>query len=75
VIASTPHLRLAYRGSQLKALSERTVCVLDSQPQPTAEDIRIHSWINERLAVINRERNSIWAKVKKGDILSALRLR
>lgn len=75
MIAATPHLGLAYRGSKLKVLSERTIHAIDSQPLPTAEDIRIHAWINERLAMLHRERHSLWAKIKSGDIFSILRLR
>lgn len=75
MITATPYLGLSYRGSRLKVLSARTIQVIDSQPPLTAEDIRIHSWINERLSVLHRERNSLWAKIKRGDILSVLRLR
>ena len=65
MIAATPQLGLAYRGSNLKVLSERTIHVVDSQPPLTAEDIRIHTWINERLAVLHRERHSLWARIKR----------
>jgi hypothetical protein len=65
MIAATPHLGLAYRGSKLNVLSERTIHVIDSRPPLTAEDIRIHAWINGRLAVIHRERPSLWAKIKR----------
>jgi len=47
------------------ALSGRTTHVLDYQPPLTAEDLRIHAWINERLAVLHQERNSLWAKVRR----------
>jgi hypothetical protein len=38
--------------------------VLDDRPPLTAEDLRILAWINERLAVLHRERHSLWAKVR-----------
>jgi hypothetical protein len=39
--------------------------VLDHRAQVTADDIRIHAWINERLTAIHRERNSVRAKVSR----------
>lgn len=65
MIAANTTLRLSYSGYGLKVLSERAGRVLDQQPTVTAEDIRIHAWINKRLAVIHRERNSVWAKLKR----------
>jgi hypothetical protein len=44
-------------------LSGRETHVLDYRPPPTGEDLRIHAWINQRLAVLHRERNSWWAKL------------
>ena len=39
--------------------------VLDYRPPLTAEDLRIHAWINERLAALHRERHGLWAKVRR----------
>jgi hypothetical protein len=30
----------------------------------TSEDLRIHAWINERLAELHRERHGLWTKVR-----------
>jgi hypothetical protein len=37
--------------------------VLDYRPPLTAEDLRIHRWISERLAVLQRERHGLWANL------------
>jgi hypothetical protein len=46
-------------------LSGKVTYVLDYRPPLTAEDLRIHDWINERLAVLHRERNGLWAKARR----------
>jgi hypothetical protein len=46
-------------------LSARATRVLDYRPPLTAEDLRIHAWINERLAVLQRERHGLGAKVRR----------
>lgn len=74
IAANTP-LPLTYRVPGMKALSDRPRLVLHYQPRVTAEDIRIHSWINQRLAAVDRERNTLWAKVKRGDVLGVFGLR
>jgi hypothetical protein len=30
----------------------------------TSEDLRIHAWLNERLAELHRERHGLWTKVR-----------
>jgi hypothetical protein len=30
---------------------------------PTAQDIRIHAWLNGRLMKLHRERSSLWARL------------
>jgi hypothetical protein len=35
------------------------------RPPLTEEDIRIHRWLNERLAAVHRERNGLWSKVRR----------
>jgi hypothetical protein len=37
----------------------------DLPPPPTAEDLRIHAWINQRLAVLHREQRSLRAKARR----------
>jgi hypothetical protein len=60
--------RLSYRDADPRLLSGRVTHVrsqvLDDRPPLTAEDLRIHAWINERLAVLRRERQGLWAKVR-----------
>jgi hypothetical protein len=34
-------------------------------PQVTAEDIRFHAWLNERLAALDYERHGLWPKVRE----------
>jgi hypothetical protein len=65
MVAATPNLRLSYRDASPMVLSGRMTHVLDYRPPLTAEDLRIHGWINERLAVLHRERNSLWAKLRR----------
>ncbi|SRR5579871_5093114 len=31
----------------------------------TAEDIRIHAWLNERLAVLHHERHGLWPRLRR----------
>jgi hypothetical protein len=65
MVAANLNLRLWYRDAGPMVLSKRATNVLDYQPPLTAEDLRIHAWINERLALLHRERNSLWAKVSR----------
>jgi hypothetical protein len=37
----------------------------DETPPLTEKDIRIHAWLNERLAVLHRERHSLRAKIRR----------
>jgi hypothetical protein len=32
---------------------------------PTYEDIRLHAWLNERLAALHHERDGLWAKIRR----------
>ncbi|MGH7174311.1 MAG: hypothetical protein ACRELF_09755 [Gemmataceae bacterium] len=63
MVAANANLRLSYRDSEPMVLSGRAIHVLDHQPSLTAEDLRVHAWINERLAMLHRERHGLWAKV------------
>jgi hypothetical protein len=38
---------------------------LDMGPPPTAEDIRLHAWLSERLALLHYERHGLWPKVRR----------
>ena len=31
----------------------------------TGEDIRLHVWLNERLAILHQQRNGIWVKLRR----------
>jgi hypothetical protein len=33
--------------------------------QLSAEDIRIHAWLTERLAVLHRERHGLWPRLRR----------
>jgi len=65
MVAANPNLRLWYRDARPMVLSGRATHVLDYRPPLSTEDLRIHAWINERLAVLHQERNSLWAKVRR----------
>ena len=36
-----------------------------SKPPVTAEDIRIHAWLTERLAVLHHERHGRWPRLRR----------
>ena len=36
-----------------------------SRPPVTAEDIRIHSWLTERLVALHHERHGFWPKLRR----------
>ena len=36
-----------------------------SRPPLTEEDIRLHVWLNERLAALHRERHGLWQKIRR----------
>ncbi len=65
MVAANLKLDLANHNVVPVSLSRRATLVIDNRPQITAEDIRIHSWINERLTAIHRERNSLRAKMSR----------
>jgi hypothetical protein len=37
----------------------------NNRPPLTAEDIRFHAWLSERLAVLDYERHGLWPKVRR----------
>jgi hypothetical protein len=39
--------------------------VLRKSPHPTAADIYIHAWLNERLAVLHYERHGLWPRTRQ----------
>lgn len=65
MVASTCTIHLTYQNPMPNALSNRATRILDNRAPVTAEDIRIHAWINDRLAAIHRERNSLRTKVSR----------
>ena len=36
----------------------------DFRPRLTAEDVRLHAWLSERLAAVHRERHGLWGKIR-----------
>jgi hypothetical protein len=36
-----------------------------SDPRPTAEDIRIHAWLSDRLALLHYERHGLWPRLRR----------
>jgi len=36
-----------------------------ARPPLSAEDIRIHAWLNERLAMLHHERHGLWPKLRR----------
>jgi hypothetical protein len=36
-----------------------------ARPAPSAEDIRVHAWLLERLAVLHYERHGLWPKLRR----------
>jgi hypothetical protein len=36
-----------------------------ARPRLTAEDIRVHAWLAERLAVLHHERYGLWPKLRR----------
>ena len=65
MVAANPTLRLSYRDSGSMVLSGRAIRVLDYRQPLTTEDVRVHTWINERLAILDRNRRGLWAKVRR----------
>ncbi|HTU92515.1 MAG TPA: hypothetical protein VMF69_20710 [Gemmataceae bacterium] len=65
MIAATPSVPQLSRNSRAMVPSPKAIIVIDCRPPLTAEDVRIHSWINDRLAVVQREKRGLWAKVKR----------
>jgi hypothetical protein len=65
MVAASSHLRLRYRDAGLSVVPRRRTRVLDHRPPLTAEDLRIHAWITERLAVLHRERHGLWANLRR----------
>lgn len=35
-----------------------------ARPRPSAEDIRIHAWLSERLAVLHHKRHGLWPRLR-----------
>jgi hypothetical protein len=36
-----------------------------ARPRLSAEDIRIHAWLNERLAMLDYERHGLWPRLRR----------
>lgn len=44
---------------------ERIKKVPSARPSLTAEDIRLHAWLNERLAILDYERHGLWPRLRR----------
>ena len=71
MVAANRTLRLPYRDAGRMVLPGRMMRVIDSRPPLTGEDLGIHALLNERLALLHRERHGLWAKARR--FLFALR--
>lgn len=65
MVAANSLIPLRYRDTGPMVLAGRAIHVLDYRPPLATEDLRIHAWINERLKRLDRERNSLWAKLRR----------
>ena len=36
-----------------------------ARPRPSAEDIRLHAWLTERLTMLHYERHGLWPKLRR----------
>jgi hypothetical protein len=36
-----------------------------TRPRPSAEDIRIHTWLFERMAAVDRKRHGLWWRLRR----------
>jgi len=36
-----------------------------ARPRPTDEDVRMHAWLAERLAVLHHERHGLWPRLRR----------
>ena len=59
------YFRELHNGSNLSwhSYQQDSPSVPDYQSLPTAEDIRIHAWLNQRLAALHRERRSLSSRL------------
>lgn len=59
------YLSPAYRAIQ----PVNRLRVIDNWPEEnrplTEEDVRIHAWLNERLAIVAREQHGLWPTIRR----------
>jgi hypothetical protein len=65
MIAASSTRRLHYRDIDPMLPMGKATRVIDHRPTLTPEDLRIHAWISQRLALFRRVQNSLWAKVRR----------
>jgi hypothetical protein len=65
MVAASSKRHLQYRDIDPMLLMGRATHALDDRPSLTTEDIRIHAWLLQRLALLQREQNCLWAKVRR----------
>lgn len=65
MIATTSTLPQVRRDTRSLVPAQKRTIVLDCRPAVTEEEIRIHSWIHQRAAMLHREKYGLWAKAKR----------
>ena len=68
MVAANANFRLEYNNSLPSLSGDRSSKAFRqffSPPPLTAEDIRIHAWINERLVALDRERHGLRSTVRR----------
>ena len=53
--------RAGFGSPQYQEAQRRSI----TRPVVSAEDIRIHAWLNERLAVLHHERHGAWPRLRR----------
>jgi hypothetical protein len=63
---ANPNYRIPFTGSNTVLTRNRLANKWHkARPTPSAEDIRLHAWLNERLAVLQYERSGLWPRLRR----------
>jgi hypothetical protein len=69
---SIPERRVNYLGEavrhyfdQQQGLARETNVLETVRPRLNAEDIRLHTWLFERLAAVHYERHGLWPRLRR----------
>ncbi len=68
MVAANANFRLEYIETLPNLSGDRAMTLYRqslSQPPVSADDIRIHAWINERIVAVDRERHGLRSKVRR----------